>query len=265
MLIHYFFEELTYGQILLFYCFVGLSILYSVYFFLRRFFPGFIVQECDYDFMGGLHAALFTITFLTLGYSLSNVNDTIDKYQQDVVTEANELKSLDVLFTLYDTKDAVEFRQDLRNYANSIVVDEWPLLSTRKSSEKTLNLQRKLIADLQELNPKNGKDLAIYSRILEKIPKVVQERSNRILNSDAHLSPQFLLTNNMGYIGVLIISALMLTQFTWFRFITLNIQVIAVSFIFASTIALDTPFKGTNTVSPEPIALFAQSPIVDIH
>jgi hypothetical protein len=71
-----------------------------------------------------------------------------------------------------------------------------------------------------------------------------------------------LAANNIGYLGVLIISALMLTQFTWFRFFTLNIQVVAVSFLFAATIVLDNPFGGVDRVSPEPILTMAQSTLI---
>jgi hypothetical protein len=68
-------------------------------------------------------------------------------------------------------------------------------------------------------------------------------------------------TSNIGYLGVLIISALMLTQFTWFRFYALIVQVIAVSFIFAATIVLDNPFKGSDKITADPILSVVDSPI----
>ena len=227
--------------------------MYSVFFLLRRFWPSLIVQDVDSDFIAGLHAALFTITFLTLGYCLVNASDTVDAYQQNVVAEANDLKSLDILLTLYDKKESRALRQNLRDYANSIVHDEWPLLAERMGSDRTLNLQRQLRADLAQLNPTTGKELVIYSAILETTSKVIQARSTRITNSDNRLAPQFMLASNIGYICVLLISALMLTQFTWFRFLSLNIQILAVSFIFAATIALDSPFRGADRISAGPI------------
>jgi hypothetical protein len=256
-----FFDHMDYTSIILFYCVVGLVFTYGLYFALRQFFPNFIVQDVDSDFIAGLHAALFTITFLTLGYSLANVGETADKYQQDVVAEANDIKSLDVLLALYDTNESTLLRQDLRQYAKSIAVDEWPLLSKSQGSDVTLMFQRKFRADLQNLNPTTGKELAIYSEILKTSAKMVQARSSRIQNSGARLAPQYMATSNIGYLGVLIISALMLTQFTWFRFFALIVQVVAVSFIFAATIVLDNPFKGSDRIRAEPIATVADSPI----
>jgi hypothetical protein len=255
------FDHMSYATIVLFYCVAGLLFTYGLYFSLRRFFPNFIVQDVDSDFIAGLHAALFTITFLTLGYSLANVGETVDKDQQDVVAEANEIKSLDFLLAFYATDEATNLRKVLRQYAKSIVVDEWPLLSKNQGSETTLTLQRKLRSDLQQLNPTTGKELVIYSDILKTSAKIVQARSSRIQNSSARLAPQYLATSNMGYLGVLIISALMLTQFTWFRFFALIVQIVAVSFIFAATIVLDNPFKGSDRITPEPIAIVADSPI----
>lgn len=252
-----FYGSLDYSQLIFFYCLTGLALLFSTYFFLRRVCPKLIVEDVDSDFIAGLHAALFTITFLTLGYCLVNASETVDNYQQSVVAEANDIKKLDILLTLYNKKESSVLREDLRNYADSIVNDEWPLLAKRTGSERTLNIQRQLRSDLAKLNPISGKDLVIYSDILETTARVIQARSSRISNSGNRLAPQFMLASNVGYICVLLISALMLTQFTWFRFISLNIQIFAVSFIFASTIDLDNPFRGKDRVSPEPIETVA--------
>jgi len=264
-----FYSSLDYSQLILFYCLAGLALMYSTYFFLRLACPKLIVEEVDSDFIAGLHAAIFTITFLTLGYCLVNASETVDNYQQSVVTEANDIKTLDILLTLYNKKESSILRKDLRNYADSIVIDEWPLLAKRTGSERTLNMQRQFRSDLKNLNPTAAKDLVIYADILETTAKVIQARSSRISNSDNRLAPQFMLASNVGYICVLLISALMLTQFTWFRFISLNIQIFAVSFIFASTIDLDNPFRGKDRVSPEPIEAVALTintqPLILIH
>jgi hypothetical protein len=255
------FDDMQYSGIIFFYSLVGLVFTFGLYFSLRKAFPGFVLQGVDSDFISGLHAALFTITFLTLGYSLANVGQTADKYQQDVVAEANEIKSLDVLLALYDTPESTSLRQVLRQYAQSIVEDEWPLLAKSKGSEATLIIQRKIRSDLQTLNPTTGKELVIYAELLKTSANIVQARSSRILNSGTRLAPQYLMTSNIGYLGVLIISALMLTQFTWFRLIALIVQIVAVSFIFAATIVLDNPFKGSDHIDAEPIVTVAESPI----
>lgn len=257
----HFFDHMNYSSIVIFYCVIGLVFTWGLYLSLRKFFPNFVVQDVDSDFIAGLHAALFTITFLTLGYSLANVGETADKYQQEVVAEANEIKSMDVLLALYDTDEATNLRQVLHQYAKSIVKDEWPLLTNSQGSNTTQVIQRKIRTDLQHLNPTTGKELIIYAEILKTSSKIVQARSSRIQNSGARLAPQYMATSNIGYLGVLIISALMLTQFTWFRFFALIVQVIAVSFIFAATIVLDNPFKGSDKITPEPIAIVADSPI----
>jgi len=254
-----FLDRIGYSEIILIYCIGGALVMYGTFFLLRRFWPNLIVQDVDSDFIAGLHAAIFTITFLTLGYCLVNASDTVDDYQQNVVAEANDIKSLDILLTLYGERGSDQLRADLRDYADSIVETEWPLLAKRMGSEETLNYQRKFRSDLAHLKPISGKELTVYSQILETTSKVIQARSTRIGNSDNRLAPQFMLASNIGYLCVLLISALMLTQFTWFRFISLNIQIFAVSFIFASTISLDNPFRGENSISSAPIETIAQT------
>lgn len=254
-----FLDTMSYTEIILLYCVGGALLMYGTFFLLRRFWPNLIVQDVDSDFIAGLHAALFTITFLTLGYCLVNASDTVDDYQQNVVAEANDIKSLDILLTLYGERESNILRADLRDYANSIVSTEWPLLAKRHGSDETLNYQRKFRTDLAHLKPTTGKELTVYSQILETTSKVIQARSTRIGNSDNRLAPQFMLASNIGYLCVLLISALMLTQFTWFRFISLNIQIFAVSFIFASTISLDNPFGGENSISSSPIETIAKT------
>lgn len=252
--------SLSYGELIVAYCIIGAVIMYSSYFLMRRFVPKLIAADIDADFLAGLHAALFTITFLTLGYGLVNASETVDRFQQNVEVEANELRTLDFLLNLYGLPETGELRQDLRKYVKSIVHDEWPALSKRAGSDVTLGLQRKFRTDLSTLNPINGRELVIYSEVLRITEKVIQARSTRISDSSTKVAPQFMMASYVGYICILIISAIMLTQFTWVRFITLNIQIFAVAFIFAATITLDNPFVGSHSISPDSIAsLFNQT------
>ena len=218
-----------------------------------------IIQEVDSDIISGLHAAIFTITFLTLGYCLTNASETIDQYQQNVTKEASEIQSLDNLLLMYEKKEVNPLRQELFEYSKSITTQEWPLLANRTGSPSTEAIQKNLRSHIAKLNPTSGKELVIYSEMLETMNKIVQARLTRINNSKGSLTPQFMLTSNIGFLCVLIISALMLTQFTWFRFISLNIQIVTVSFIFATTIVLDHPFRGSDQISAEPIEIVNNS------
>lgn len=254
-----FLNAATYTQLVTLYSCAGAFVMYTAWYVLRKFWPGLIIEDVDSDFIAALHAALFTITFLTLGYCLVNASDTADNYQQNVEAEANDIKSLNILLSLYGNHESAILQADLKNYAQSITHDEWPSLAKGRGSDKTLELQRKLRSDLSLLQPTSGRDLVIYAQILETTSKIIQARSTRIANANNNLAPQFMLASNVGYICILLISALMLTQFTWFRFLSLNIQIFAVSFIFASTITLDNPFRGKDSVSAEPISLLLPS------
>jgi hypothetical protein len=127
-----FLNNSSYSFIVIFYCLIGLSFTFILFVSIRKFSPNFVVPSGDSDFMAGLHSALFTITFLTLGYSLANVAETVDNYQQTILTEANEIKKLDVLLSFYNNKETSLIRKDLRNYASSIVNDEWPQLANNQ-------------------------------------------------------------------------------------------------------------------------------------
>ena len=254
-----FYNDLSYGQLICLYTFSGAAIMYSSFYLLRKIWPSMIIQEVDSDIISGLHAAIFTITFLTLGYCLTNASETIDQYQQNVTKEASEIQSLDNLLLMYEKKEANLLRQELFEYSKSITTQEWPLLASRTGSPSTEAIQKNLRSHIAKLNPTSGKELVIYSEMLETMNKIVQARLTRINNSKGSLTPQFMLTSNIGFLCVLIISALMLTQFTWFRFISLNIQIVAVSFIFATTIVLDHPFRGSDQISAEPIEIVNNS------
>jgi hypothetical protein len=248
-----FYNDLSYIQIVSLYIFGGILVMYSMLLLLKNFWPTLIVEEVDSDFISGLHAALFTITFLTLGYCITNVTESVDKYQQNVSVEANEIRTLDNLISVYQSQEVNSVRRALYNYSNSIVIDEWPLLSSRVGSSVTARFYGEMQNILSKLNPSDAKQLVIYSEMLRTLNKIDQSRTSRIDASKVGLSHHFILMNNIGYMSVLLISALMLTRFTWFRFIALNTQLIAVAFIFATTIILDNPFRGSDRISPEPI------------
>lgn len=246
--------ELPYWGYVLLFSIAPLALVYILFFALRYFRPNLEIKENDSDFIAALHAALFTITFLTLGYSLVAANDTIGQLQTNVINEANEIAHLDFLLSLDESKKAAQFRSNLHRYAESIVIDEWPMLAAGVGSSKTNAEAIRLKEDFRQAHPSGEQQTVLYREVLQGLKNITFYRNSRIQNSGSSIGSHFMLASYMGFLGVLLISVLMLTQFSWFRHVSIAIQVIAVSFIFSSTLTLDNPFKGEEVISSKPIS-----------
>ena len=63
----------------------------------------------------------------------------------------------------------------LREYANSIVNDEWPQLSKSRVSGRTTRLLRELTRNLSALDPEPGRQSLIYPEMLKKFDELTAD------------------------------------------------------------------------------------------
>jgi Protein of unknown function (DUF4239) len=93
---------------------------------------------------------------LILAFSLVQEQINFRNLEAQVGTEANNLAQLDRLLIRYGSLGDDALRLSLREYANSIVNDEWAQLSKSRVSGRTTRLLRELSQDVSAVNPDLG-------------------------------------------------------------------------------------------------------------
>jgi hypothetical protein len=191
---------------------------------------------------------------LILAFSLVQEQINVRNLEAQVGTEADNLSQLDRLLVRFGNPGDDALRLTLREYANSIVNDEWPEQSKGGASGRTAKLFREFSEDVSAIDPTPGRQSLMYPEMLKKIDELNLARAARLVAADnIRLAPTFWET-----IAFLILTLLLLASFSESTFslggaMALACQGFAVTLLVALVFIYDRPFKGKATLSPKPI------------
>jgi hypothetical protein len=191
---------------------------------------------------------------LVLAFSLVQEQITFRNLEGQAGTEANNLAQLDRLLVRYGSLGDDALRLSLREYANSIVNDEWPQLSKSRVSGRTTRLLRELTQDVSAVDPAPGRQSLIYPEMLKKIDELTLARETRLVAAiNIRLAPIFWETIVFLFLILLILAALSETTFSLGGALALGSQGFAVTLLVALVFVFDRPFRGRTSVSSQPI------------
>jgi hypothetical protein len=153
---------------------------------------------------------LFTsITLLLIAFSLVRVQGDHRNVEDLVTREAAIIVKLNRALVSYGGRDAAELRSDLKEYASSLVNDEWPKMIEKGRSEDSSNRLIDLTQGIRLLDPKNSVQQLSRSEILMALTQLSDVREARL--SASHLQLPFYLSQ------ALVVSITMLIIFGWFQ------------------------------------------------
>jgi len=143
-------------------------------------------------------------------------------------------------------------RQELRLYIDTVVRDEWPLLSHGKSSERTDVALFKLFSSVGQLHPADGRETTIYAGIFGNLNELVGFRRDRLIHSESGM-PIIL------WIVALFGSVLIVSYTATFRYNRTNVIMIsgislALGLVFLFILVVDRPFMGSFSVSSDELS-----------
>ena len=196
---------------------------------------------------------LFTsITLLLIAFSLVRVQGDHRNVEDLVSRESAIIVKLNRALISYGGRDAAELRVDLKEYASSLVEDEWPKMSERDRSDASANKLIDITQGVRLLDPKSSVQQLARSEILIALTQLSDVREARL--SASHLELPFYLSE------ALIVSIFMLIVFGWFQnplpkmVAYVGGVTIGVALLLTLLIVLEGIFLGESRVSSEPIA-----------
>jgi hypothetical protein len=191
---------------------------------------------------------------LVLAFSLVQEQINVRNLEAQVGTEANNLAQLDRLLIRYSNSGSDSLRISLREYANSIVNDEWPQLRKSRVSGRSTRLLRELTQDVSAVDPAPGIQSLIYTEMLKKIDELTTARETRLVSAtNIRLAPIFWEAIAFLYLILLILAALSQSTFSLGGAVALGCQGFALALLVALVFVFDRPFSGRTSVSPQPI------------
>lgn len=195
---------------------------------------------------------LFTsITLLLIAFSLVRVQGDHRNVEDLVSREAALMFKLNRSLASFGGAHSVELQGDLKNYANAVVDDEWPLMAKNGRSEEASNVLTDLTQGIRLLDPKNPVQQMARAEIVTTLNQLSDVREARISASRLKL-PSYLW-------DALAVSVSLLIVFGWFQnplpkmVAYVGGVTIGVSVLFTLIIALEGLYLGESQVTPDAI------------
>ncbi len=187
-------------------------------------------------------AVVISFTGLVLAFSLVQANGNLRNLETQVATEAHNIDQIDRLILRYGDPAISALRGPLRDYANSIVRDDWPELRKGRPSEQTTALFGPISRSILAIEPPPGRQSLIYAEMLKKVDEVAADRKARVVAATKLELPSVFWETIVGLLVILLLLATF-SETTFGRAVALGCQGFGIALLVALIFIFDEPFK----------------------
>ena len=199
---------------------------------------------------GNYLQTLGTIYAVLLAFVVFVVWQQHNEARSAVESEANELS--DFCRTVRALPGTRRAQECARAYGRMVVDDEWAAMARGEWSRKAEQMLEEMWQALQGVEPRNGREEALYNEALARFNDLSDARSRRLHCSGLRLPPSLwvlLLTNGGLVVGSMWIFGL---ESFWAHALMTVALAGSIAFILFLVADLDNPFWGSWRIRPEP-------------
>ena len=192
--------------------------------------------------LGTIYAVLLAFVVFVVWQQHNDARSAVEK-------EANELSDL---YRISQALPKTQRVQDcIRGYGRTVMDEEWTDMARRSSSKRAQEALEDIWHALQGIEPRSGRDEALYAEALARFNDLSDARSARLYCSLLRLPPSLwvlLLTNGGLVVGSMWIFGL--ESFSAHALMTVALAG-SIAFILFLVADLDNPFWGSWRVKPD--------------
>jgi hypothetical protein len=147
--------------------------------------------------------------------------------------------------------DLIALRPLLAKYGESLVNDEWPLLSRGERSDATGEAFNDLTKGVRATSPDDARQQSVYAELLKTMDDLFDLRESILADSELGLPQFFWITT----CGLLILGLVLagLTASSLSRTVGVGAPAAGVALLLAFVIIVDLPFDGETSIGPDAI------------
>lgn len=138
----------------------------------------------------------------------------------------------------------------LRDYAQTVITDEWPLLTHGQESDKAWAIHDELWQDLYQLAGKPGIDASVYNNLLEEMRNVDEDRRLRLAGSEQRVPDLMWIILVGGGIEAVLFTYLFGTKRVGVQVAMTAALVLLIGTVLFLIAELNTPFSGYLKLEP---------------
>ena len=234
----------------------GLSVTTFIPYVVRRYFNVHPSENVAKGADESVKIAI-SITILLLAFCLVRMQGDHRSTEDLVTREATVMLKLDRAYRTYGGEAATAMHQDLVQYANLVVNDEWKLLSKGESSEAAQVVLDALGRDSKKLDPQTPAQLVARSEIIQSFNQLSDLH-------DARVNAGRLKLPNLYWYAIAC-ALVVFTVSSWFisppskLLIYVGVVTCGLSLLLSMLIATSGIFVGESAVTAEPLIKAIQS------
>lgn len=216
----------------------------------QRFYPGDKLWE--HQHVAGFVHALIGITYaVLLGFVAVGVWERFDAAEAMTFDEAGHWQV--VYQDAVGVPQGAEIQKMTREYLESVIKNEWPRMQSPDDSRdpRTTILATHLHDAIVHINAKTNGQQSVQQDMLSNASAAVIERNSRTVAYDSGVNPSVWFVLFAG--GALTIGFALLFGFRkrWLQYVMICSMAAMIGAGLFLTLALDFPFRGDVSVSPE--------------
>jgi len=211
------------------------------------------VLEAQHEVGGFLYSALAVIYGILLAFVVFVVWTSYQSASDSVASEADQLVDLLRLSEGFSPATGATIRQALRQYTNSVIVEEWPAMRDgRESPSVEKDIESLWRGFVHPAAPVASYELLLYQESLDRMAHLSDARRARLGKSGARISTMlWILLLGGGMIMILF------TYFFGIRNVRAQMLMTAalasqIAFILFLVAAIDRPFDGVMRIGTRP-------------
>lgn len=209
------------------------------------------VASAVFSIVGTLFAVLLAFVVIV-------VWESQDKADERTALEAGILGDLMRDAGLFPDPERTEFRNELREYGQAVIDEEWPAMANGQSSSHVWDVLNRLFGSFSRLKPATAREIDFHSEMLTRLDELSDHRRLRLLSANSKVPPLLW--------AVLIFEALITIGFSYFLGVEGDRAHALMTGSLAAMIALmlylifamDRPFAGTVRVEPNAFRIALQ-------
>ncbi len=230
---------------------IVLSLCFLVYFVFQKITPKYLFGEDSeyagyiYNAMGVVFSLIFAFITVLVWQNYNNVSDATFK-------EASKLNNIYRLLSALPPEIDRAEKAALIDYTQSVITDEWPLLSKNQFSIPTYEKFLKIENDIVRFQPKKAGQANAHLVLLQTVTEYLELRRSRIYSARFALDPP-------AGIGLISSSLVFLLFSCLFKMNSGRTHLVLIGFLGLTIVGVlyflllyIHPFLGPIAISPEP-------------
>ena len=237
------------------YAAIVLSVLFIIFVVLGIVFIRRTVNQKNlkdhHDVVGFVFTNIGVLYAVLLGFTVVNVQQRYDKVKETTEQEASYLAELYRDSEVFSEKNKSAIRTSIKNYCDSVINEEWPLMVKGNLCPHTAKTFKHLLKSYYEVELSDRKQEVWYSESVRKLNQLMSTRLARILGSRESLGAEMW--------TLLLLGAIIMVAFIWFfglesltiHILMGSILVVSTAFLIYLIYSLDTVYSGNIAISPD--------------